>query len=276
MRSDHFQERYLLRALTQLARQHGDWSREALRRIQSVGREFVAFMRAHVEFENREVFGPALKALPEAARLTLARELERFDAERRASTDEEAVGARFEALAARYGIAHGGATKKRVLTDIMSKPVVAVAPGSRVDEVLEISRQKGFHHFPVLDGDSLRGLVCTCDLRDQSPSTLVGDLLRRAPVTVPGAAAPIDAARSMAESSVGSALVLDGGAVVGIVTREDLAAAAPELASMLEHGHCAACGTAKHLRPRPGGAYLCADCSDRARRDDWYETGGGD
>ncbi len=105
MRREHRQERYLLRALSELARQRAPWSNEDVRRIRSVGRELLDFMRAHVEFENREVFGPALARLPLAVRDRLLLEFERFDAEHAASTDEAAVEARLRALAESYGIA---------------------------------------------------------------------------------------------------------------------------------------------------------------------------
>jgi hypothetical protein len=65
-------------------------------------------------------------------------------------------------------------------------------------------------------------------------------------------------------------VILAGDQVAGIVTRADLAAAAPDLALLLAEGHCAACGAAEHLRSGPDGTYLCVDCRERSLPDDWF------
>lgn len=165
---------------------------------------------------------------------------------------------------------------KPSLSQVMSKPVVVVPPHSRVDQVLELSSERGMHHFPIVDRDELVGLVCTCDLREEEPHATVGTLVRRSVVTLSVESSLDDAARVMARHAVGSAVIVDATRVMGIVTREDLFAVDAELAAMLSEGHCAACGTARHLRPSIGGAYLCADCTERAKADDWFDTGEGD
>jgi hypothetical protein len=57
-----------------------------------------------------------------------------------------------------------------------------------------------------------------------------------------------------------------------MVTREDVARSAPDLASLMEKGHCSACGTLHHLHPGPNAMFLCSDCLDRAREDPWFDT----
>jgi CBS domain-containing protein len=162
------------------------------------------------------------------------------------------------------------------ISKFMSRPVVVVEPELAVSELMEISARRGINHFPVVDQGSLLGLVCTCDLRDVAPDTAVAKLVRRPPVCVTETSSISDTARAMAENAVGSAIVVDARGVLGIVTRADLASAGSELAAWLAEGHCACCGTTEHLRPGLDGAFLCVDCQERGRADDWFEAGDGD
>jgi CBS domain-containing protein len=160
--------------------------------------------------------------------------------------------------------------------EIMSMPVVVIAPERRVSDVFELSRQSDVHHFPVVEGGSLLAVVCTCDLHDAAPDMPVSAFARSDVVTISATSSAEDAARLMAWRAVGSVVVVDGLEVAGIVTREDLARLAPELAGLLVEAYCAACKTSKHLRPGPDGAFLCTSCLDRARQDNWFDAGVGD
>jgi predicted transcriptional regulator len=159
--------------------------------------------------------------------------------------------------------------------EIMSVPVVVIAPERRVSDVFELSRRSDVHHFPVVEGGSLVAFVCTCDLRDAAPDMPVSAFARSA-VTISATSSAEDAARLVARRAVGSVVVIDDREVAGIVTREDLARLAPELAPLLAEGHCAACNSSKHLRPGLDAAFLCTSCLDRARQDNWFDVGVGD
>jgi len=160
------------------------------------------------------------------------------------------------------------------VTEIMTTPVVLVAPDACVEDVMALASQKGVHHFPVVGQEGLVGVVCTCDLRDAPSRQLVGALVGRRAVTIPETGSPLDAARALVTNVVGSVLVMAQGTVAGILTREDLRSAAPELAALLAEGHCAACRTARHLRTAPDGTYLCSDCHERAHAGDEFDLGG--
>lgn len=147
----------------------------------------------------------------------------------------------------------------------MSLPVVTVGPDAQVQEVLAIAGSKGVHHFPVVADGKLVGIVCTCDLQDLSSTARVMQAAWRFVVTLPHDSMLSDAARLMALHGVGSIVVMDDGKVDGIVTREDVIAAAPELEQLLWQARCAACGTRCHLRPGPDGKCICQDCQVRAR-----------
>ena len=89
----------------------------------------------------------------------------------------------------------------------------------------------GVRHLPVMDGEKLVGLISHRDLQrpraflDYSPGVVgpsVGDLCTRELLTV-DFDEPLDTlATNMAEHKVGSALVLEQGELVGIVTNIDL------------------------------------------------------
>lgn len=96
-----------------------------------------------------------------------------------------------------------------------------------VVEAGERMRENGFHHLPIMDGPRLYGVlsardvdVLTTALGDASGMP-VGDVCITDPYTVSPTAAVKDVARTMLERHIGSAVVVDGGVVVGIFTVTD-------------------------------------------------------
>jgi CBS domain-containing protein len=159
------------------------------------------------------------------------------------------------------------------VTRIMSHPVIVLQVGTPVDEALEVAEERGVHHFPVLNGGKVVGLVCTCDLEEAPLTGRVGSVMRRPVIRVDRGSAAGEAARVMSEHGVGSALVMDADEVCGVVTRQDLARAGGDLEAMLPPG-CTSCGSREHLRTCPDGAVLCVDCRSRAREHEWADLGG--
>lgn len=98
LRRDHRQERYLVRVLADLVNVTAPWSREDTRRLLGVGREFIAFIHAHMHLEHTEIFGPARARLPEEVQAFLLAEFERFDVQHTASTDYVEACGRLDAL----------------------------------------------------------------------------------------------------------------------------------------------------------------------------------
>lgn len=162
------------------------------------------------------------------------------------------------------------------VSGLMSLPVLTVAPNARAQEVLAVAELNGVHHFPIVGSGKLVGLVCTCDLQELQPEANVLQVAWRHVVTLPPNRSLGDAARLMAIQGVGSIVLVDRDVVCGIITREDLIEADPELDKLLCEARCAACGTRRHLRPGPDGQCLCQDCQVRAREGAWLEQGGGD
>lgn len=158
---------------------------------------------------------------------------------------------------------------------IMTRPVLTIDADAEVSTVLTLAAREHVHHFPIVDRGTLIGLVCTCDLEEAQADAVASSFSKRDVVTIPGWESTEKAARLMRDHAVGSVVVTGVGGVCGIVTREDITRY-PELASLLEEGRCAACSCRAHLRPGPDGAFLCAECSQRAKGDDWFDLGVGD
>jgi predicted transcriptional regulator len=161
------------------------------------------------------------------------------------------------------------------VSELMSLPVVTIGPDARVREVLALADSKGIHHFPIVGDDKLVGLVCTCDLQEFGPDANVLQAAWRHVITLPPHGSISDAARLMALQGVGSIVVHDHDGIHGIVTREDLVRAEPELEQVLREARCAACGARRHLRPGPDGQCICHDCQTRAKEGAWLELGTG-
>lgn len=86
-------------------------------------------------------------------------------------------------------------------------------------------RHTGFaHHFDEQRASRMQGAVARQQLSDTGPilKTRVSELLRGEPVTIDRFASIREAAIRMSEGGVSSLLVLDAGAVAGIVTDRDL------------------------------------------------------
>jgi CBS domain-containing protein len=161
------------------------------------------------------------------------------------------------------------------IAEQMQRPVYAITPDTRVAEVFSVAERLHVHHFPIMHDGKVVGVVCTCDLLEAPPDAQISGWARRDVVTLDPTGTAEQAAALMRDEDVGSVVITDAARPCGIVTREDLARD-PKLALTLDEGHCSACGARKHLRRGPNDLFLCVDCSQRARADSWYDTGGGD
>ncbi|MCB9786685.1 MAG: chloride channel protein [Deltaproteobacteria bacterium] len=115
-----------------------------------------------------------------------------------------------------------------LVRDIGCKSVVTLDASQTVAEVrhwLEDEVAPMHHHgFPVLDGETLVGVVTLRELFAPSrrPDATLGALPTRAPVVIGPDASAREAADLMVRESIGRLPVMDGGRLVGIVTRSDL------------------------------------------------------
>jgi hemerythrin-like domain-containing protein len=81
MRREHRQERYLMRALRNLAYQRDAWSPDGRARFVALAREFTAFQRAHMTMENEVLFPLARQNLSADQQAQLLADFQKFDQE---------------------------------------------------------------------------------------------------------------------------------------------------------------------------------------------------
>ena len=101
----------------------------------------------------------------------------------------------------------------------------------RRDTLAAVAARMAEHHVrhvPVMDGSSVYGVISGRDLLDawvrhgnRARDTPVGDACTREPLTVSPVAPIGEVAARMMERGVTSALVMDGGVLVGIFTSTD-------------------------------------------------------
>lgn len=125
----------------------------------------------------------------------------------------------------------------RLVRKWMSSPVVTVTPSTTVTEARKIIADHKFRALPVMEGNSLVGIVTRRGLmrldfsflgkETQYPQTglpeeTVGEMMTRKPLTVePGFTVP-KAARIMLENKITALPVLENGKLVGILTNSDV------------------------------------------------------
>ena len=78
--------------------------------------------------------------------------------------DGELVGVVSERDYARKVILHGKTSMKTPVKEIMTEDVITVGPGSTVEEAMALMTDKHIRHLPVLEGESIVGVVSIGDL----------------------------------------------------------------------------------------------------------------
>jgi len=122
--------------------------------------------------------------------------------------------------------------------ELMTSQVTTVAPEDSVLACSQILKEKGFKHLPVVQGGRLVGVVTDRDLKRVSASdatTLemhellylldkltVAEVMTKAPVTAVPETPVRELAGLILERGVGCLPIVEGNAVVGIITRNDL------------------------------------------------------
>ena len=106
--------------------------------------------------------------------------------------------------------------------EIMSRPLLSLDGGSRVDEAIRFAREHGIEHVLVTEADDVVGIVSTSTL-EEAPG---GDELRaHAGSVVESARVTADEdelALRLSRSPHGCVPIVAGGLLLGVVTRSDL------------------------------------------------------
>jgi Zn-dependent protease/predicted transcriptional regulator len=132
------------------------------------------------------------------------------------------IGASGESTAVKYSFLLQNVT----VGDMMSSPVTTVSPTLPVRDVITMMYSSKHLGFPVVERDTLIGMVTLADVNRTSSidrdAMQVRDIMTRDPITLPPSAPVIDALKIMSARNFGRIPVVQEGKILGIVTRTDI------------------------------------------------------
>jgi len=113
-----------------------------------------------------------------------------------------------------------------LVSDIMTRDVVSVSPSMSVEDLVKFMFEKKHMGYPVMEGNSLKGIVTFTDIRRvpyiDRPVSKVSDIMSRNVISVPPDAQANDVLKLITSKNIGRVIVIDNGSVVGILSRTDL------------------------------------------------------
>ncbi len=120
----------------------------------------------------------------------------------------------------------------------MTPDPVRIHPQAILPQARRIMEANGIRRLPVMDGETLVGIVTYGDIREAMPSDVqslsafevtdlvnlvtVDTVMNTEPVTISSQEGIVEAARLMQRHKIGGLPVVDGGELVGIITETDL------------------------------------------------------
>ncbi|MBP7070413.1 MAG: CBS domain-containing protein [Methanothrix sp.] len=113
-----------------------------------------------------------------------------------------------------------------MVQDIMSTRVESVSPDMTLEELKELMFRDKHRGYPVMEGEKLQGIVTIADLQKVAPErragTRVGEVMARELYLIGPEDEAATAMKTMNELQIRRLPVMDGGQLVGILSREDL------------------------------------------------------
>jgi Zn-dependent protease/predicted transcriptional regulator len=132
------------------------------------------------------------------------------------------IGASMESAAMKYTYLLQDVT----VGDMMSSPVTTVPPTLPLSEVITMMYTSKHLGFPVVDRDTLIGMITLADVNRTSSidreAMQVRDIMTHNPITLPPDAPVIEALKIMSARNFGRIPVVQDGKILGIVTRTDI------------------------------------------------------
>jgi Zn-dependent protease/predicted transcriptional regulator len=132
------------------------------------------------------------------------------------------IGANMESTAVKYSHFLQDVT----VGSMMSSPVTTVGPTVPVSQVIGMMYASKHLGFPVVERDTLVGMITLADVNKTSPidreAMQVRDIMSREIITLPPEAPVIDALKIMSAHNIGRIPVVADGNILGIVTRTDI------------------------------------------------------
>lgn len=118
---------------------------------------------------------------------------------------------------------------------IMRRRIVTATPSTTLKEALALLRGNRIRHLPVVENDTLVGIISDRDMRDALPSSLcehdddemvllkpVSEIMHKEVITAHPLDFIEDAAATVYDYKVGSLPVVESGKLVGIITESDI------------------------------------------------------
>jgi CBS domain-containing protein len=128
--------------------------------------------------------------------------------------------------------------KKRLVKDWMSSNPVTISPKTTVAHAHDLMTQHNFRHIPVVEDDSLVGIISLGDIRESGPSevsslsiyelnfllanTEVKEVMSAKPYFIGAEEKLSAAARVMLDHKIAGLPVVSDGKVIGILTESDI------------------------------------------------------
>ena len=132
------------------------------------------------------------------------------------------IGANMESTAVKYSHLLQDVT----VGSMMTSPVTTVGPTLPVSQVIAMMYSSKHLGFPVIERDTLVGMITLADVNKTSPidreAMQVRDIMTKEIITLPPEAPVIDALRIMSARDIGRIPVVAEGKILGIVTRTDI------------------------------------------------------
>ena len=132
------------------------------------------------------------------------------------------IGANMESTAVKYSHLLQDVT----VGSMMSSPVTTVGPTLPVSQVIGMMYASKHLGFPVVERDTLVGMITLADVNRTSTidreAMQVRDIMTKDLITLPPEAPVIDALRIMSARDIGRIPVVAEGKILGIVTRTDI------------------------------------------------------
>ncbi len=110
----------------------------------------------------------------------------------------------------------------------MSSPVISLKQETTVKDALKVLKQTGHNGFPILENDTLVGIVTVADLIGAKPTEKLGNIMTRDLVTASAKDDIVSIAGVMAYNHIHHMPIVSEGKVVGIVTATDMLRASVE------------------------------------------------
>jgi len=157
------------------------------------------------------------------------------------------------------------------VSDWMTKKVFTVAMDDSIADALSLMKEHKIKHVPVLQQDSLRGIVSDRDIKEYSPSKAtaldiyelhyllakakVKDVMKSVLVTTTPDAPIEEAAMIMMDHDIGCLPVVDAGKLKGIIAHRDIYRALVDITGVRHGGN----RVDVLLEDRPGSIQEAAD-----------------